>query len=299
MSASLNDIALFVEVARGRSFTRAADTLNMPASTISRRISELERSIGVRLLNRSTRKVELTEAGALYFERCQHIVEEARIAHEQLLEGAQQPKGLLRMSIPSSFALSFLPDAIKEFSQRYPEIECEYDLSIKPIDLVTEPYDIVIRMSRLPDSGVVARQLGLVRLGLYASDDYLEKHGVPRTPAQLARYECLRASTSREDSIWHLRSGERMEHVHVKGRIAVNNVAMLTRMAVRGAGIVPLSSHRLAHSTEADTLRRILPEWEFETIPLVALFPSRLMPLRARVFIDFLCEKLERADKLA
>ncbi|TEA79002.1 LysR family transcriptional regulator [Allopusillimonas ginsengisoli] len=139
MEPSLNDIALFIEVVESRSFTRAASALDMPASTLSRRISQLEQHIGIRLLHRSTRKVELTEAGAVYFERCQHIITEARIAHEQLTETAQQPKGKLRISMPSSFALTYMPQAIQEFGLRYPEIQYKYGLSGQPDSSVQVP----------------------------------------------------------------------------------------------------------------------------------------------------------------
>ena len=116
MSPSLDNIALFVEVAKTRSFTRAADSLNMPASTLSRRISELEKNIGVRLLKRSTRRVDVTEAGAIYFERSQHIIDEARMAHEELVGITQQPKGRLRVSLPSSLALTYLAPIMRDFS---------------------------------------------------------------------------------------------------------------------------------------------------------------------------------------
>lgn len=294
MQASLDDIALFVAVARHKSFTRGAHALDMPASTLSRRISQLERCIGVPLLKRSTRRVELTEAGSVYFERCQRIVEEARMAHEQLVEAARLPKGRLRISMPSSFALMFMPAVILEFTEKYPDIECEYDLGIRPLDLVLDPVDILIHIGKARDSSLVSRQLGSVQLGLYASSGYLSRHGVPATPADLSRHECLRLSASREDSIWRLYRDGAMEEVPVRGRLAINNVMMLSHMAGLDAGIVPLSVHHLAHWGNTRPLTRLLPEWEFAPIPLMALFPSRLMPARTRAFIDFLSSKIEQ-----
>ncbi len=298
MEPSLNDIALFVEVAKSRSFTRAAAALDMPASTLSRRISQLERFIGVRLLNRSTRKVTITEAGAVYFERCQHIITEARIAHEQLTQTAQQPKGRLRISMPSSFALTYMPQAVQEFGRLYPEISCEYDLGIQPIDLQADPFDIVIRLGQPPDSRVVSRLLAYAKFGLYASPEYLDKHGTPKCPGDLARHECLCASTSKEDSIWHLRTATREAEVAVKGQVAINNLAMQTHLAALGAGIVPASTHSLARSDDARNLVRILPEWELQAIPLVAMFPSRMMPAKTRAFIDFMIDKLAHPETL-
>lgn len=291
MSPSLDDIALFVEVAKSRSFTRAAESLDMPASTLSRRISALERYIGVRLLNRSTRKVELTEAGAVYFERCQHVIAEARIAHEELDEMAQSPKGRLRVSMPVSFALLSMPLIMRDFAEQYPEIECEYDLGIKHIDLLAEPFDIVIRIGHQPDSGVVSRQLGNVKLGLYAAPAYLARKGTPIMPSDLVRHECLRTSAGKEQSIWALRSGSRVEKIAVKGRMTMNNVAMIMRMAALGMGIVPLAANNLTWNTEEE-LQRVLPDWEFDPIPVMALFPSRLMPAKTRVFLEFLMARL-------
>src|SRR3546814_381370 len=142
MKPSLDDIALFTEVAKARSFTRAAHSLNMPASTLSRRVSALERQTGVSLLKRSTRRIDLTEAGAVYFERCRHIIDEARMAHEELVSLARQPKGRLRISLPSSLALTHLPLIIRDFSLQYPDIHCEYDLGIQAVDVLADPFDL-------------------------------------------------------------------------------------------------------------------------------------------------------------
>lgn len=294
MSASLDDIALFVEVARARSFTHAADSLNMPASTLSRRISELERNIGVRLLKRSTRRVDVTEAGAIYFERSQHIIDEARMAHEELVGITQQPKGRLRVSLPSSLALTRLAPIMRDFSLQYPEIQCEYDLGIQTVDLLADPFDLVIRFGAPSTPGVIARQLGSARLGLFASQEYLDRHGTPMAPAALAQHECLRVSGSKQDSIWELSSGPIIEKVAVSGRMAFNNIAMVGVMAALNMGIAPMPTPLCrANIFSSSPLVRILPDWEFGPIPLVALFPSRLMPAKARVFIDFLSTRLD------
>lgn len=292
METSLDDIALFVEVARRRNFSRASESSGVPVSTLSRRINQLEQQIGVKLFNRSTRKVELTEAGGVYFERCQKIVDEARIAHEQLVDVAQLPKGRLRVSLPASFGVTVLAGFLGEFCARYPDIECEFDLGIHPVDLLADPFDLVLRFGRQPDSGVVSRHLVSVPLGLYASRGYIAGHGVPVTPSELAHHQCLRASSGKEDTEWELHSGDRVETVTVSGKIMANNVGMLQRMCQQGMGIVPLSC-RMSRETDSDEpLVRVLPEWEFRSVPLLALFPSRLMPAKTRVFIDFLQARL-------
>lgn len=292
MSPSLDSIALFVEVAKTKSFSRAADSLNMPASTLSRRISELEKSIGVRLLKRSTRRVDVTEAGAVYFERSLHIIDEARMAHEELLGITQEPKGRLRVSLPSSLALTRLAPIMRDFSLRYPEIQCEYDLGIQAIDLLADPFDLVLRFGVASTPGVIARQLGTARMGLFASQKYLDQYGTPKIPADLSNHECLRASASKEDSIWELTSGPIIEKVPVSGRMTFNNIAMGGIMATLDMGIVPMLPHRFSIFSTKPVVH-ILPEWEFGPMPLIALFPSRLMPAKTRAFIDFLSAKFD------
>lgn len=293
MGLSLDNIGLFTEVAKARSFSRAADSLNMPPSTLSRRISELERDIGVRLLKRSTRRVDLTEAGAAYFERCQHIIDEARIAHEELLGLTQQPRGRLRISLPSSLALTRLPLILRDFSLQYPEIHCEYNLGIQTVDLLADPFDIVIRFGVPTTPGAIARRLSTARAGLFASQKYLDLHGTPAVPADLGDHECLRASGSKEDSTWELSSDSAVEKIAVSGRMTFNNIAMAGCMARLDMGIVTLPLSCPANPLSSTPLVRILTDWEFGPIPLYALFPSRLMPVKTRAFIDFLSTRLD------
>ena len=292
MEPSLDDIALFVEVAKRKNFSRAAESMDMPVSTLSRRISELERRLGVRLLNRSTRKIELTEAGGVYFERCQNVVAEARIAHEQLLEVAQQPKGRLRISMPVSFSLSFMPVIFRDFCEKYPDIECDIDLNTHEVDLLADAFDLVLRFGAQPDSGVISRRIADMAMGLYASSEYLASHGSPVLPAELPRHQCLRTHGNRRSSIWVLTSGKQTEEVTVSGRLSINNMGMLQRLAVQGVGIAPLPIYCPSEADGGELLQRVLPDWQLRPMPLMALFPSRLMPAKVRVFIEFLQERL-------
>lgn len=293
MDIQLNDIALFVEVAKLKNFSHAADALNIPSSTLSRRVSELEQSIGMRLLSRSTRKIDLTDAGAIYFERCRHIVEEARIAHDQLQDMAVQPKGRLRVSMPTSLAQLFLPLVIREFTDQYPEIECEFDLSMRPIDPISNPFDLVLRFGQQPDSSLISRQIVLMAQQLYAAPEYLARHGVPRTPSDLSHHECLRPAMSEEASYWMLHAGERVERVRVFGRLAANNMAMLGRLATRGMGIIPLPVFdAMARAIEGAGLIRVLPDWSLTPMSLFALLPSRTVPAKTRAFLDFIQPRL-------
>src|SRR5689334_7442969 len=191
MDDYLNDMALFVEVVKANGFRHAAEAVGIPNSTLSRRISALEKAIGLRLLHRTTRKIELTEAGQIYFERCKRIVDEARLAHEQLGELLAQPSGVLRVSLPVDFANIYLAPLIADFAGRYPGISFDFDLTPRLVDLVSEPFDVAIRMGKPPDSNLIARQLANLPCYLYASPRYLERSGEPGHPTDLTQHECL------------------------------------------------------------------------------------------------------------
>jgi DNA-binding transcriptional LysR family regulator len=289
MEIQLNDIALFVEVAKRKNFSQAALALEIPTSTLSRRVSELESAIGMKLLTRSTRRIELTEAGALYFERCRHIIEEARIAHDQLLDMAVQPKGRLRISLPSSLAQLFLPVVVREFTTLYPDIECDFDLSARPMDAISNPFDLALRFGPQPDSSLVSRQIVLMAHHLYAAPAYLERYGEPRVPADLSHHACLRPSLEHAESFWTLFSGPLTERVQVFGRLASNNMSLLGRMATQGLGITPLPIFDvMERAISARGLKRVLPNWSLAPIPLYALMPSRTLPAKTRAFLDFI-----------
>jgi DNA-binding transcriptional LysR family regulator len=294
MDIQLNDIALFVEVAKRKNFSHAADVLNIPSATLSRRVSELERRVGMQLLTRTTRRIDLTEAGALYFERCRHIIEEARVAHEQLHDLAAQPKGRLRISMIASLAQMVLPIVMREFTEQYPDIDCEFDLSGRPVDPISNPFDLVLRFGQQPDSSLISRQIMLMDHQLYASTDYLAQHGKPLTPADLSHHDCLRfPSGEGTSSYWMLHSAERIARVQVFGRLTANNMGMLARLAARGMGIVPLPVFpTMKKAIDRVGLVRVLPDWSLTPLPLFALLPSRTIPAKTRAFLDFIQPRL-------
>lgn len=287
----LNDMALFVEVVKAKSFRRAAEANHMPNSTVSRRISALEKAIGLRLLHRTTRKIELTEAGQIYFERSKRIVDEARLAHEQLGEMLAQPSGVLRASLPVDFANIFLLPLIIEFGQRYPGISFEFDLTPRRVDLVTDPFDVAIRMGEPPSSNLIARQLARLPRGLYASPGYLAQPGKPKQPADLAQHECLRAYAPRADT-WTLHRGTESLEIEVGGRFRVNSVGMLQRLAVHGQGIALLSEAIVAEDVAAGRLERVLPRWQGPPVSVYVITETRLLPAKTQRFIEFLREHL-------
>ncbi|GLR88604.1 LysR family transcriptional regulator [Bradyrhizobium iriomotense] len=288
----LNDMALFVEVVKARSFRRAADAIGVPNSTLSRRISALEKAVGLQLLNRTTRKIELTEAGQLYFERSKRIVEEARLAHEQLGEMVAQPNGVLRVSLPVDFAAIYLTPLLSEFATHYPGISFELDLTPRRVDLVGEPFDVAIRMGELSDSGLIARLLARVPRHLYASPRYLKQAGEPKEPGELAQHECLCMPRT---ASWTLQAGTKKRDIAVKGRFTLNSVGMICRLAVHDQGIALLSEAIAAEDVARGRLRRVLPKWQASPISVYAITATRLLPAKTQRFIEFLQTRLGRA----
>ncbi|MEM5422676.1 LysR family transcriptional regulator [Paraburkholderia ferrariae] len=287
----LNDMALFVEVVKAKGFRSAADATGMPNSTLSRRISGLEKAIGLRLLHRTTRKIELTEAGQVYFERCKRIVDEARLAHEQLGDMVAQPSGVLRASFPVDFAVTYLAPLIAEFASLYPAISFDFELNPRRVDLVSDPFDVAIRMGESESSQLIARPLASLTPYLYASPGYLRRAGEPGKPADLERHECLvilRADT------WTLHDAKRTSMVKVGGRFTLNSVGMIRRLATLDMGIVLLPEEIVADEVASGALRRILPQWHGTPTPVYAITETRLLPAKTQRFIEFLRERLAR-----
>jgi len=289
----LNDMALFVEVVKAKGFRGAAEATGVPNSTVSRRIALLEKAVGLRLLHRTTRRVELTEAGQLYYERCRRIVEEARLAHEQLGEMLAQPSGVLRASLPVDFATVYLAPIITAFGERHPGIRFEFDLTPRRVDLVTEPFDVAIRMGGLPDSGLIAQRLALLNARVYATPRYLARAGEPRTPQALSQHECLcfpKADT------WTLERDGQVIEVPVTGRYTLNSVGMIRRLALLDQGLMLLPKAVVADDLASGQVVEVLPGWQGRPVPVYALTETRLLPAKTQRFIEFLKERLATAD---
>lgn len=285
----LNDMALFVEVAQTRSFRKAAEASGVPNSTLSRRISALEKAIGLRLLHRTTRRVELTEAGQLYYERCRRIVEEARLAHEQLGEMQAQPSGVLRASLPVDFATIYMAPLVAEFARRYPGITFDFDLTPRRVDLISEPFDVAIRMGESTDSNLIARLLARLSVQAYASPGYLKVTGEPSHPSELAGHDCIGFPKTGK---WTLHRDAESIEVDVGGRFIVNSVGMFRRLATLDLGVVLLPKEIAAEDVAAGRLRRVLPQWQAKSTPVYALTETRLLPAKTQRFIEFLQEHL-------
>ena len=291
--ALLGNIELFVEVARAKGFRRAADQLGMPNSTLSRRVAELEKQVGVRLFHRTTRKVELTEAGRAYFRRCEGLVAEARAAHEQLQEVAERPSGTLRVSMPADLAITLLAAPLREFAERYPRIDFELDLSSRRVDLVADGFDLALRLGEPPatPSTLVARRLGQTTRELYASPAYLRHAPALQQPADLAQHTCrLRLGGSPQQ--WALPAGRERATVGVTGRYVMNSLGLCRALARLGLGVAALGEAYVHDELRAGELQRVLPGWALPPLPVYAVTESRLLPSRVRLFVDFIAAAL-------
>ncbi|AXI83256.1 LysR family transcriptional regulator [Xylella taiwanensis] len=291
MDDYLNDMALFVEVVKARGFRRAAEAMGMPNSTLSRRISALEKSIGLRLLHRTTRKIELTEAGQIYFERCKRIVDEARLAHEQLGEMLAQPSGVLRVSLPVDFAVIYLAPLITAFASFYPGITFDFDLTPRRVDLVSDPFDVAIRMGESENSQLIARLLASLTPYLYASPGYLKNSGEPSKPADLERHECLSILKA---GTWTLLDGKRRTTVSVGSRFTLNSIGMIRRLATLDMGIILMPEKIVTADLASGKLRQIMPAWSGTPQPVYAITETRLLPAKTQCFIEFLSERLRQ-----
>jgi DNA-binding transcriptional LysR family regulator len=249
----------------------------------------LEKAIGLRLLHRTTRKIELTEAGQLYYARSRRIVDEARLAHEQLGEMLEQPSGILRVSLPVDFATLYLTPIIVDFAQQYPGITFEFDLTPRRVDLVSEPFDVAIRMGKLEDSALIARLIGRHSRYLYASPGYIEASGEPATPANLVEHKCICMPRSLS---WTLQRGTETVDVGVNGRFTLNSVGMIRTLAISHQGVALLPEKIVAGDLVSGRLQRVLSDWQGSEVSIYAVTETRLVPAKTQRFIEFLSAKL-------
>jgi DNA-binding transcriptional LysR family regulator len=286
----------FARVVRAGSFAGAARRLKVSTSVASKHVAKLERSLGVRLLNRSTRKLSLTEAGAAYYDHCARIVEEVDNSRRAIAQLQAAPRGLLRVTAPTTFATTRLSAVLPEFFRRYPEIQIDLNATNRIIDMAEEGYDVAIRIARALPPNVVARRLGAVRWHLCGSPEYLAREGTPAHPSGLTRHNCLVFPTTLQGGVWHFvrgpEGGERIE-VAVHGSLQANAVEVMRDLALAGVGLTLLPGYLAGDDIRARRLVPVLSEWEIESGSqlYVVYLPNRYLAPKLRVFVDFLVER--------
>lgn len=291
--ADLNEVLLFVEVVRAGSITAGARALDLPKSTVSRKLSQLEERLGVRLLKRTTRQLQTTEAGEAYFERCQRVVEALDEADDILTELSRKPRGRLRLSMPLEFAVIWMAPYLAEFAQLYPDIHLDLDVSARQTDIIGENYDLAIRIGPLPDSSLVARELVRATRHIYASPDYLARHGTPASPDELTRHNCI--VTPVVGNKWTFRRGRETLDVHVRGNIVANNISLISQFAQAGLGIAQVPDTYVRSAVEQGQLVPLLTEYALPEGVVLIVMPGRgNLPAKTRVFLDFLMSRVSR-----
>ena len=285
------DLLLFARIVECGSFSAAADRVGQPKSTVSRRLSLLESQLGERLLQRTTRRLVLTEFGTSLLEHARKVTEEVEAAGALAQHRQQAPSGLLRVSMPADFANHTMGALMARFMEKYPAISLEIDLSPRRVDLVAEGFDLAIRMGNLPDdSTLAARAVAISKLALYASPGYTTLRGLPEHPDDLYKHDLLSLPPKLNGMIrWHLLRGKTEWERELPARMIANSPELLVRMACTGIGIAASTELFAQSFLESGQLVRVLPEWSFPTVTGWAVFPGRrLMPAKTRVFLDML-----------
>jgi DNA-binding transcriptional LysR family regulator len=289
-----NDLLLFARVVDEGSFSRAAERLGLPKSTVSRRVAALEAQLGERLLLRTTRKLTVTDFGLAVLEHAHHVVEDVAAA-ESLAQNRQiEPGGRLRVTMPGDMANIILAPLLTEFILKYPAIALEVDLSARFVDLIGENFDVAIRMGELrDDASLAARRLAVFTVSLYAAPAYLAHREMPSEPEALMEHDALRILARTGDPMpWVLTRGDERWEGIPPGRATANSPELLMRMALAGAGITVVNDHFASPYLQRGELVPVLPDWRLPPVSAWAVFPGRrLMPTRTRVFIDALAAK--------
>lgn len=294
MDDHLTEMSIFAAVVEAGGFTAAGRTLGLSKSAVSKQVARLEARLGSRLLQRTTRRIALTEAGAVFLEGCQRVLAEAAAAEAAVTHLAGSVRGLLRVNAPMSFGLRYLSTLMARFMTLHPELQVDLSLNDRRVDLVEEGFDVGVRIGLLPDSSLVARQLAPIRRSLCASPDYLVRHGWPETPEALRGHACLLYSYLDTPRVWRFRGADGVRRIAIRGPLESNNGEVLAEAAVAGIGIACLPTFIVCDALADGRLVELLTDWTDDREPaLYAVYPERrhLAP-KVRAFVDFLAEAI-------
>jgi DNA-binding transcriptional LysR family regulator len=285
---------VFSKVVQGGSLSAAARELGISPAVVSRTLAAMEARLGVRLINRTTRSLHLTDEGASYYETCSRILAEIEEADAAAAARRVEPQGMLRVALPASFGLNHIAPLIPRFAERYPKVQLALSLSDRTVSLVEEGFDLAIRIAELKDSALAARKLAPNRRVVCASPAYLRQHEAPKTPQDLAQHNCLIATWEQGMAMtWEYKTpaGKRGS-VRVTGRYACDNWEVLREWAVAGLGVALKSTWDVRKHLEDGSLVPLLPGYDFSSdVGIYAVYPHRRhLPAKTRAFIDFLAE---------
>ncbi len=292
----LNEMLIFTRVAQASSFTAAARLLGLPKSSVSRKVSDLEDRLGARLLQRTTRKLGLTDVGRIYYERCARIVGEIEEADQAVGRMQAAPCGLLRVTAPLAF--SMLGPIVAEFLKRYPEIQIELVCTDRLVDLVNEGFDVAIRAGQLNDSTLVSRNLGTIERVMVAAPAYLQQHKSPQTPADLTSHACITFGTGSAPGVWTLHDGDRKTEVRVTSRLCINDLEIMIEVVRAGIGIGLMPKFVCVEDLQTGRLQPVLSDWRSATVPVQAIYPTtRHLSPKVLAFVDLMREHLSMGER--
>jgi DNA-binding transcriptional LysR family regulator len=289
----LNSAWIFVRVVQSGSLSAAARQLQIPVSTVSTKISQLEERLGVSLLIRTTRKLQLTEAGSRYLQLASEACKAIEAAEASTTSEQQEASGLVRMTAPVEMGSTLLTDAISQFKGEHPKVQVELILTDRVVDLVGEGIDLAVRIGALEDSTLVAKKIGSSYFQAYASPSYLKKHGEPRTPQDLRKHDCLNFQGPVKD-VWELQKGGKRAQVEIQGSFSANNLVALQRLALQGRGIALLPRYFCLEDVADGRLRHVLKGYDSDRFVVHLVYPNqKFIPLRVRLMMDFMARNLQ------
>lgn len=289
---NLNDVRLFIQVVEHNSFTSAAEKLNIQKSTISRRIAQLEDELGVRLLQRTTRKLSLTNEGQELFNSCQPLLDELNSVADQVTSNQSDPKGRLRITMPPEMGIYIMNNVVASFMQQYPKIQLEVELSPRVVDLVEEGFDLAVRVGKLSDSSLIGRKIADSRLALFASRGYIDTYGEPKTPDDLYDHQCI--GTSATVNGWAFSNWNEGKPLNLSCRIGANSLSFCREMMRQDLGIARMPSSFCRELVASGELVEILKGYQPPPVEIHALYPSkRHLNPKVRLFLDHLIEGLK------
>ncbi|MGA8262359.1 MAG: LysR family transcriptional regulator [Arenicellales bacterium] len=286
---TIDGMRTFAAVAGEGSFSRAAERLDMSPQLASKYVALLEDRLGVRLLNRTTRRLSLTEAGRAYFDRVRQVLADIDEMEHAVGDLTGRARGILRINAPMSFGQHHLTPAIAEYQTAQPEVEVELTLNDRFVDIVSEGFDVAIRIGKLEESSLVARRLAPVELAVCGAPEYFRRRGVPETPEDLAGHDCLRYAYAPDFYRWRFERGGRTHNVRINGTFSSNNGDALRAAAVAGKGIIFQPRFIVDEEIRAGRLETVLDDYHGETLYIHAVYAHRqYLSAKVRTFVDFL-----------
>jgi DNA-binding transcriptional LysR family regulator len=289
----LNEVFVFIKVIQAGSFTQAAKQLGMPNSTVSSKISSLEKRLGTTLITRTTRRLSVTPAGKAYFKKCLQGLEEIKADEDEIAATQGEPQGNLRITAPVELGGSILPKLVCAYMNKYPKIGVDVMLTDRRVELLAEGIDLAIRAGELKDSTLIGKKLGYATFYLLASPKYLKARGEPLHPRELKDHQCLHFTPLGSET-WKLAGPKGALNVHVPAKVIVNDLAMLKTMAISGLGIALMPSFYCHDEMGAGKLQRILPAWQTAESPVHFVYPAqKFVSPKLSAFIELATEPIK------